>query len=214
MVSYSGHAQDGSGFSIDGYIGGLTDYRDRGVSLSDRELALAGSIGAFHDSGFYFGLDAGTVDTFNGGDGRLELFSGYSVDAGDYVYDFSFELDSIHGDSSQYYPEFKASVSRDFGLAFIRSGAAFAPEGRWINPQNDSFYTFADLEIPIPTMPSVTIISHVGRDFRGGTGDLWDWSAGLSAFIGDAEFTLTYENSSLDARSGKGRVVFGARWYF
>ncbi len=207
-------AQNADGFSIDGYVGGTSDYRDRGLSLSDRGFAAFGSVGVFHDSGFYFGLDAGMADTFNGADGRVEMFTGYSLDAGDYIYDFSFELDSFHGDSSQFYPEFKASISRDFGLAFVRSGASFAPNGRWINPQNDSFYTFADLEIPVPTLPSLTIISHVGHDFRGGISDLWDWSAGLSAFIGNTELSVVYENSSLDAREGRGRVVFGARWYF
>ena len=206
--------QDQSDFSLDGYVGVTTDYRDRGLSLSDRDIAAIGSIGAFHDSGFYLGLDAGTVDTFNGSDARLELFAGYSLDAGDFVYDFSVELDTFHGNGSQFYPEFKVSASRDFGLAFTRAGIAFAPEGRWINPNNDSFYTFADLEIPVPNMPSLTLVSHVGRDFRGGVNDLWDWSVGLSAFVGDVELNVSYEDSSLDRREGSGRVIFGARFYF
>lgn len=214
VVTLNASAQDSGGFSIDGYVGGTTDYRDRGLSLSDRDVAVVGSVGAFHDSGFYFGLDAGTADTFNGGEARVEFFTGYSLDAGDYVYDFSFELDSIHGDSSQYYPEFKTSVSRDFGLAFVRAGASYAPDGRWNNPQNDSFYTFADLEIPVPTLPSLTVIGRVGHDFRGGIENLWDWSLGLSVFAGDAELSLSYQESSLNDRSAKGRVIFGARWYF
>lgn len=214
LVSVPVAAQDSGGFSIDGYIGGTTDNRDRGVSLSDRDLALTGSVGAFHDSGFYFGIDAGTVDTFNGADGRLEFFTGYSLDTGDYVYDFSFELDSFHGDSSQYYPEFKASVSRDFGLAFTRAGVAYAPEGRWLNPSSDSVYTFADLEIPVPHMPAITIISHVGRDFRSDAQNLWDWSVGVSAFVGDAELSLVYDDSDFADRISAGRVIFGARWYF
>lgn len=207
-------AQDQSAFSLDGYIGVTTDYRDRGLSLSDRDIAAVSSIGAFHDSGFYFGLDAGTVETFNGSDGRLEFFTGYSLDAGDFVYDFSAELDTFHGNGSQFYPEFKVSASRDFGLAFTRAGIAFAPEGRWITPSNDSFYTFADLEIPVPNMPSLTLISHVGHDFRGGVNDAWDWSVGLSAFVGDVELNVSYEDSSLDRREGSGRVIFGARLYF
>lgn len=206
-------ARDG-GVSIDGYVGGVTDYRDRGLSLSDRDVALAASIGAFFDSGFYVGLDAGTVDTFNGGDARLELFAGYSIDAGDYVYDFSVEMDSILGDRSQYYPEFKASISRDFGLAFTRAGIAYAPDGRWSNPQNDSVYTYADLEIPVPTLPALTVVSRVGRDFRGGISNAWDWSVGLSAFVGDAELSISYDDSSLERREASGRVIFGVRWYF
>ncbi len=207
-------AQDEWSLSLDGYVGVTSDYRDRGLSLSDRDFAAVGSIGAFFENGFYTGVDAGTVDTANGGDARLEFFAGYSVDTGSYVYDFSVELDSIHGDSSQYYPEFKASVSRDFGLAFTRAGLAYAPGGRWANPNNQSFYSFADLEIPVPNMPALTIIGHVGRDFRNDIENLWDWSVGLSAFLGDAELNVSYEKSSFDGRIGSGRIIVGARMYF
>ncbi len=214
LLSQPVWSQSTDGFAIEGYVGGVTDYRDRGLSLSDRGLAITGSVGAFHENGFYFGLDAGTVDIAGGGDARLEFFTGYSLDAGDYVYDISFELDTFHGGGSQYYPEVKASVSRDFGLAFTRAGVAFAPEGRWFTPGNDSLYTFADVEVPIPNIPALTLITHVGRDFRGDIENLWDWSVGVSAFVSDAELTLAYDTSSFDGRAGSGRVIFGARWYF
>lgn len=211
-MSASVTAQDE--WSIDGYVGGVSDYRDRGVSISDKDFAAVASLGAFHESGFYLGVDAGTVDALIGADARTEFFAGYSIDAGDYVYDFSVELDSILGDNSQFYPEAKFSVSRDFGIAYTRLGAAFAPEGRWTNPQNDSFYLFANMEVPVPTLPSITVVSHVGRDMRGGLNDVWDWSVGLSAFVGDIEFTAGYENSSLRDRAANGRLLFGARLYF
>lgn len=216
LIVFSGgalQAQD-SDFSIDGYIGGTTDYRDRGLSLSDADIVPMGSIGAFHDSGFYFGLDVAKIDTDRGGNFRTEFFAGYSLDQGDYVYDLSVEVDTIYGDTSQYYPEFKASVSRDFGIAFTRVGAAYAPGGRWSNPQNQSFYTFADLELPVPTLPALTVVTHLGHDFRSDIGNLWDWSAGLSAFVGDIELSLTYDDSSIRDRSGKGSVIFGMRYYF
>ena len=214
VVSGAAHAQDEWSLSLDGYVGLTSDYRDRGVSLSDRDFAAVASVGAFFDNGFYVGVDAGTVDTLNGGDARIETFAGYTIDTGSYIYDFSVELDSIHGDGSQYYPEFKASMSRDFGLAFTRAGVAYAPGGRWTNPNNQSFYSFADLEIPVPNMPALTIVGHVGRDFRSDVENLWDWSVGLSAFVGDAELTVTYDKSTFDGRIGSGRVIFGARMYF
>lgn len=211
----STYAQDSAAdYSVDGYIGVVSDYRDRGLSLTDGDFGVVASIGVFHDNGFYGGLDAAKIDTLTGGNFRTELFAGYSLDRGDYVYDFSVELDTIYGDTSQYYPEFKASVSRDFGIAFTRLGAAYAPGGRWINPQSQSFYTFADLEVPVPTLPALTIISHVGRDFRSDIGDLWDWSVGLSLFVGDVELSVSYDDSSLNQRPGNGSVIFGSRFYF
>lgn len=215
VLSGALHAQDdASPISIDGYIGAVTDYRDRGLSLSDRDMTAIGSLGLFHENGFYIGVDAALIDDGFGGDARTQFYAGYSLDKGDYIYDFSFELDSIHGNGSQYYPEFKVSIARDFGLAFARAGTAYAPDGRWSAPQSDSLYFFSDVEIPVPTMTALTVVTHLGHDFRSDAANLWDWSIGLSAFVGDVEFTANYEKSSLNQRIGRGRFIFGARLYF
>lgn len=206
---------DESTWSIDGYVGVVTDYRDRGISLSNGDLSLVGSLGAFHKSGFYGGVDAAILNDGWIGDQRTEFFFGYSTDRGDYIYDVSVELDGIHGDAtSDYYSEFKASIARDFGLAFIRAGAAYAPEGRWHTPDVDSFYSYADLEVPVPTLPELTVVTHLGYDMRDGRSNLWDWSVGLSAFIESFELSVTYEDSSLDHQIGGSQVVFGTRFYF
>lgn len=208
-------AQDESSWSLDGYFGGATDLRDRGLSLSDRDPVLSGSVGLFHDGGFSVGMDMALINDRLGNDGRTEFFVGYSLDKGDYIYDFTLELDGIHGDDSDFYPEFKASVSRDFGLAYVRGGIAYAPDGRWSTPDLDSFYTFADLEIPVPTIPELTLITHVGYDaLSGGASDLWDWSVGVSAFIKDFEISLTLEDSSLDDPISNAQLVVGAKLYF
>jgi len=201
-------------WTIDGYVGLTSDYRDRGLSLSDKGVAVFGSLAVFHKNGLYGGLDAALIDDGRGGDKKTEFFAGYSLDAGDYIYDFSVELDGIHGDTSDYYSEFKVSIARDFGLAFIRSGIGYAPDGRWNTPEVDSVYGYVDLEIPVPTLPDFTLISHIGYDARDKRSNLWDWSVGLSAFVESIEFNLRYENSSLDQRIGTGAVVLGTKLYF
>jgi uncharacterized protein (TIGR02001 family) len=215
IASNSAFAQEEeSDWSLDGFVGVATDYRDRGLSVSDRDFTAHGSIGLFHSSGFSGGMDLAGISDGLGSDVRTEFFAGYSMDNGDYVYDFSVELDVFHGDSSRYYPEFKAAISRDFGLAFIRGGIAFAPDGRWSSPDLDSYYTFADLEIPVPTIPELTLMTHIGYDARDGASDLLDWSVGLSAFVQNFEVTLAFEDSSLDRSISNGQVVLGAKFYF
>lgn len=203
-----------SPFTIDGYVGVTSDMRDRGLSLSDRDITVNGSLGIFHESGFFGGVDFARIELPNGADFRTEFFAGYSIDSGDYVYDFSVELDSNHGSGSQYYPEFKTAVSRDFGLVFTRVGAAFAPGGRWSNPGGESIYAYGDIELPVPTMTALTILAHVGHDVRGGAENIWDWSLGVSAFVGDFELTVAYEKSTIDQSIGSGRMIFGGRFYF
>ena len=201
-------------WSIEGYAGFFTDYRDRGLTLSDLDPTIAGSLAIFHKSGLYGGLDAAKIDDGRGGDTKTEFYLGYSFDTGSYIYDFSVELDGIHGSDSNYYSEFKASVARDFGIAFIRGGLAYAPEGRWNTPDVDSFYAYTDLELPVPTFPELTFISHVGYDARNSRSNLWDWSIGISAFIESFEVSVSFEDSSLDQAIGNGRFVLNTKIYF
>ncbi|TNE63860.1 MAG: hypothetical protein EP335_08655 [Alphaproteobacteria bacterium] len=212
-IGTTAFAED-EGFSIDGYVGGVTDYRDRGLSLSGKDPAVVASVGAYQDNGFYFGVSGASVG-WAGIDARVRGFAGYRIDKGDYIYDFSAELDSTHGDDSNFYPEFRGTIARDFGLAFIRGGLVYAPDGRWSLPTQQSLYAFTDLEVPVPNLPELTIIGRLGYDMRGGDfRNLWDYGIGLSAFIESVELTLMYENSSLNGGYGKGAVVFGAKYYF
>lgn len=200
---------------VSGYIGGVTDYRDRGLSLSDQDPTVVGSVAFTHKSGFYAGTKAALIDDQFGRDVQAEFFAGYQYDAGDFVYDFSAELDSFFGDGeNQYFPEFKASVSRDFGLIYVRSGFAYAPEGRWNTPGVDSLYWSLDAEIPVPTASEFTIITRYGYDFRQGRRDVADWAVGLSAFISDVELSLMYEGAALDQEIGDDAIVFGLRLFY
>ena len=209
-------AQSEPVWEFDGYVGALTDYRDRGLRLSDGDITAFGSVAAFHESGFYVGVDAGLIeDTFDN-DARSEFYAGYTIDKGDYIYDFSVELEGIHGSNSEYYPELKASIARDFGLAYIKGGMAYAFEGRWSTPGVDSFYNYMDLDVALPFVENLTLQTHVGYDFRNkDKSNLWDWSLGLSYFATDnLELKLSYESNSLDQKIGKDGFVFGVKLYF
>lgn len=202
-------------WDFDAYVGASSDYRDRGLRLSDGDFSAFGSVAAFHETGFYVGLDAASIKDGFGNDARTEFYAGYTIDAGDYIYDFSVEAEGIHGDSSEFYPELKASIARDFGIAYIRGGVAYAFEGRWNTPGVDSFYNYLDLELPVPLAPSLTLLTHVGYDIRDGRSNLWDWSVGLSAFVMDnLELSVSYESNSLDQAIGKNGFMFGAKIYF
>ena len=207
-------AEDEKPYSIDGYVGVTTDYRDRGLSLSDRDPTVRGSVGLYHDSGFYVGGGLAAISNSAGGDAQANIFAGYNFETGGFSYDLSVELDSIHGGGSSFYPEITGTVSRDFGLAYIRTGVSYSPDGRWSTPNSNSLYLFTDLEVPVPTMPELTIISRLGYDMREDRRNLWDYGIGLSAFIESFELSVMYENSSLDGGLGKGAVIGGVKFYF
>ncbi|SDD90392.1 TorF family putative porin [Kordiimonas lacus] len=214
-ASTAATAQEESSLAIDGYVGVLSDYRDRGLSLSDKDPVIVASVGAFHDSGFYGGVVGGILGDGYAGKTKAEFYAGYQMDTGTYIYDFSAELDSFHGDgSSRFLPEFKATMARDFGLAFIRGGMSYAPDGRWSDPDRDSFYVYSDLEVPIPSIPELTLIGRLGYDMRQNRSNVWDWGLGVSAFIENVELSVMYEDSGREHDMGEGALVFGARFYF
>ncbi|GHF20974.1 hypothetical protein GCM10017044_14870 [Kordiimonas sediminis] len=200
---------------FDAYVGVVSDYRDRGLSLSDKDPTIVGSVVGYHDSGFYAGVKGAWIADRRGNDAQAKFFTGYSFDKDAYTYDVFVDVDTIHGDGdSKFYPSVGASVARDFGLLYFRTGLSYSFDGRWFTPENDSLYGFFDLEVPIPNMPEITVLTHVGYDNRVGRSDLMDWGVGLSAFVDQFELTVMYEDSSVNHPLGSGSVMFGIRTYF
>jgi len=56
-------AQDAA-WTVGGQIGVVSDYRDRGYTLSNGEAAVQGDVSATHRSGFYVGAWASTIDDY------------------------------------------------------------------------------------------------------------------------------------------------------
>ena len=206
-------AQDDS-MEIDGYISVATDHRDRGVSLSDADPALTGAL-TVSKGGFFAGAFGAWAKDLNGRETQAELFAGYMMPLGGWDLTLSGELDTFHSpESSTFYPEIKANLSRDYGLAYVNAGMSWSMEGHWNNPDADSIYSWVDLDVPIPSMPEFTVIGHLGRDFVSGRDNVTDWSIGMSAFIKDFEVSASYVDTTYNDRRGKGAFLAALKFYF
>ncbi len=239
IFATSTYAENDDNLYIDGYIGVVNEMRDRGVAYDMDFPALTGNLTLSSDMGLYGGVKAAALKGGFIHDLQLEAFAGYSFDsASGYNYDFSVALDHYKGtkrlnlgniyDGTYSYPEIKLDVSRDFGLVYFSTGVAYAPDGRWSNPNAKSLYVSTDIEVPVPTIPELTVLAHVGYDHLAaksgvfdGVKDRFDWSLGLSAFVSDIELSLTYERA-YDAdpiaptigTDRNGSLIFGARMFF
>lgn len=194
----------------------VTDLRDRGVSLSDRGVAGRAAVTVDSSSGLYGGLSvAGYGETTRGDSFRLKSFVGYAMPVQGYVFDVRATLDSFAGsDDFDAYPEVSAALSRDFGLAYIKTTVTYAPDGRWITPDNTSFYLKSELEVPIPGIAAATLIGRFGYDLRGGLVDVRDYAAGISVFVRDLELSATFEDSTQPGRGGGSVLIARARYFF
>ncbi len=83
-VSFAQEAEAESNFSWN--VGVVSDYVFRGVSQSNREIAIQGGVDyAFGDSGFYVGTWASTVDygEVDAPDFEADFYVGYNTDLGE-----------------------------------------------------------------------------------------------------------------------------------
>lgn len=124
-----------SSVTVTGSVGLVTDYRFRGVSLSGGDPAVQGGVTLTHDSGFYVGTWASSIDdggTDIYGDMELDLFGGWSgsvaegigLDVGLLYYAYP---TNAAGVDAEYFEPY-ATVSGTLGPVQAKVGVAYAWE--------------------------------------------------------------------------------------
>lgn len=195
----------------------VSDYVYRGLSRSDSGWAVQGSLTALSDDGFYMGVFGSTLNNkFNDHDLETEFFGGYIFSKGAYDYDLSVSYDALHGGEDEGYFEFRSSIARDYGIAYLKGGINYSPDGREIG-EGDSIYGYTDLDIPLPisNIPPMSVALHLGYENYEGPLDKWDWSVGVFMEIIGIELGVWYH----DVKDGTpllsdNRVVFNLKKYF
>ena len=163
--------------TVTGSVGLVSDYRFRGVSQSDRGMAVQGGITVAHESGVYVGTWGSNLSgwgTFGGANMELDLIGGYAMKLNDnatldvgltwYMYPSGFDKT----DFAEPYVKLSSQVGPVKGLI----GVAYAPKqqalGNWSNtPQSrigdkeDNFYVWGDVSGGIPNTP-VSLKAHLG----------------------------------------------------
>lgn len=172
-------------------IGIVTDYRFRGISLSDTHPSFRGSMVATHRSGAYAGISAYTLDGFGelgGSNLELDLSAGYRRSIGPVTADAGLLYYAYPGSSGGSFEFFEpyASVSAPIGPVTARLSAAYAPPQDGLNG-NGNLYLAGELALPIRSTP-VTLRARLGRS-RGDTpltpgGQYHEWLVGADYGLG------------------------------
>jgi uncharacterized protein (TIGR02001 family) len=163
--------------TVTGSVGLVSDYRFRGVSQTDKGMAVQGGLTATHESGLYVGTWGSNLSgwgTFGGANMELDLYGGYAftliegttLDVGLTWYMYP------SGASDTDFAEPYVKISSQIGPVKGLLGVAYAPKqqalGNWSNtPQSkagdkeDNFYVWADISGGVPGTP-VTLKAHLG----------------------------------------------------
>lgn len=188
-----------SPISVSGNVALTTDYRFRGVSLSAGDIALQGGIDVVHESGFYVGTWASSIqggtpygevelDVYGGWTGAVA--EGVTVDVGLLAYLYPTTDDPLDLDPDTDYFEPYASVATTIGPVGATVGVAYAWEQDSLGG-NDNLYLYSDFSLAVPGTP-VTASAHLGYTdgvlappLLAGTADDsgLDWSLGLTAAV-------------------------------
>jgi uncharacterized protein (TIGR02001 family) len=195
-------------------ITATNDYDFRGVSQSATDPAIQASLDYAHDSGFYVGAWASTIDFGPGSDAdfELDLYAGFvgkinddmSWEVGliDYTYPGQTDIDTLEFYGAFTYKWFKAKVS----YSDDAGGSG-----------NDSLYLDATATVPLPA--NFSLIAHIGQSSGAAYSDnIIDYSIGVGYTISNFVLGLKYTDTDTTASKGnrntgdvfnnEGRVIF------
>ncbi|MCI4590117.1 TorF family putative porin [Sphingobium sp. BYY-5] len=172
-----------SPITVSGSVALVSDYRFRGVSQTDKGMAIQGGITATHESGAYVGTWGSNLagwGTFGGSSMELDLFAGYAIPLGGATLDVGLTWYMYpSGADKTDFAEPYVKLSSEFGPVKGLIGVAYAPKqealGKWYNDaasiatgipdhpgaKKDNFYVWGDVSGAVPNTP-VSLKAHLG----------------------------------------------------
>ncbi|MEG3177409.1 TorF family putative porin [Sphingomonas sp. RB3P16] len=208
-------------FKITGGVTLISDYRFRGLTQTNGDGAVQGTININSSAGFYIGTWASTIDgsgktpLLNGyGDAEVDLYGGYTktfngltVDAGLLYYYYPSHNKSVAPNTDFFEPY--ASVSYTLGPVSTKVGGNYAWGGQkgldfTANNKDDNIYVYGEAAVAVPKTP-VTLKGHVGyTDGSLGLANLvandrnyLDWSVTAEAVGGPFKVGVTYVDTDI-----------------
>lgn len=188
-----------------------SDYRFRGISQTDREMAIQGGLTVAHDSGVYAGAWGSSLagwGTFGGANMELDLFAGVVLPIGRGKLDTGLVWYMYPGGADETdFAELYTKLSGDIGPLSLTAGVAYAPKQEALGkvfltgaaaaaglPDNpgdkvDNLYVSGDAVYAISNTP-VSLKAHIGYS---------DGNAGLGPNGTSIAPTGTYFDWSLGA---------------
>jgi len=192
----------------------VSDYRFRGISLTNRKPAVQGGVDLAFRSGFFLGTWASNVANSGGGHVEVDLYGGYGsslagfdVSAGAYGYVYP-------GGHNVNYVELLSTIARTTGPLTTTLTVGFTPkQGNAV----ENLYLGLGGKMPIGES-GFTLSAGIGRE-NGAYDHKYDWSTGVSYKLDLIELSASYVDSNYKSvneagRNGRAGVVLSAKAAF
>ena len=198
---------------LSGNLGLVSDYRFRGISQTDKQMAVQGGFDLAHSSGFYAGTWASNVSQWANADGSMELdlYAGFSGElSGGVGYDVGAIRYQYPGNNPEAPLPTNNSTEYYLGLSYniFSYKYSYAPTN-WFGVPDSKKSFYHDLGVEFEIAPKLTASAHYGiQEIKGvsqGTDlSFTDYSVGLSYDMGnDFGLGLTYTSVKFDKTAAK-----------
>jgi uncharacterized protein (TIGR02001 family) len=193
-----------------GEVGLVSDYRFRGVSLSQGRPVMQADLEIEHGSGLYADLWASTLGEGDPGWAEVDVTAGYAADLGEHIgIDVSAMYYAYPSAPHDNYAEATAKLTATGGDFTAELGASYAPAQRGTG-HADNLYLFATADYALPRT-AVTLKAGVGYE-RGAfdevaQGGKWDWTLGGEVAVKPARLGLAYVGSNAGGGGGHALVA-------
>ena len=208
-------------------VGGVTDYRYRGISQSRLKPAIQGGADFAHKSGFYIGTWASSIKWIKDGGGdanaEVDLYGGYKFTAGDFGLDVGLLRYLYPGSNLPINPDTtEVYVAGTFGPATLKYSHAVTNLFGF-NDSKNSYYL--DLNATFETgFWGLTFTPHIGyqRVAHNSNFSYTDWSLGLGKDFGNGfSVSLAYVDTNTSnyiapngKDLGKATAVLGVKYTY
>lgn len=201
------HAQEDPGLSAEYEVGVVSDYRYRGLSLSDEKPALQAGATFSTPGGWYAGTWGSTIDEYGiGADGdganvEIDLFAGRAFTLGAFDVDVAVQGYLYPDGSDVSFAEIPVSISRTVGPWTWSLGAVYAPSQGDVLPESNR-YVSGGLVWQAPERPW-QVSARVGYEDGAFAPDgKVDWEIGAARNVGPLTLGLSYVDTDDDAIDG------------
>jgi uncharacterized protein (TIGR02001 family) len=184
-------------------IGIVSDYRFRGLSLSDRGPALQGGVDLEAEMGLFAGAWASTIADYGGARVEVDLYAGYKRSLAGFDVTATANAYFYPGAADVDYMELRLEAERRIGPVTLGAEAAVVPRQRNIGTAN--LYLGASARVEIPGATGLTAGVRGGRE-QGFYDGKWDWELGLSYTRGVLTASVAYIDSNYGATAEEGRL--------
>ena len=186
-----------------GTVSLTTDYRFRGVSQTDTNPAIQGSVDYTHDSGLYLGVWGSNVDFNDASESSMEAdyyggirkeFNGFKIDLGFIYYDYPGADNTLHYD----YFEPQVALGYDFGWASFAGSLNFSSD--FFADSGEAYYPKFSTVIPLRygfTADGYFARQYVEENARFGLPDYNTWGLGLGYNYKGLDFKVQYVDTSV-----------------